>query len=110
MHLFTVDKINYCGLNQKKKEKSVGVRIIAIQTGTIRQMNWEAHSPSSERAPPPNVLLLSTNSLCVCLCIILFTLFKRCVNLMCLIRLCVWYNLFKKKEKKEKSELGCTKF
>ena len=34
--LFTVDKVNYCGLNQKKKkEKNADARIIAIQTDTI---------------------------------------------------------------------------
>ena len=40
--LFTVDKLNYCGLNKKKKEekntvKNVDARIIAIQTSTKRQ-------------------------------------------------------------------------
>ena len=39
--LFTVDKVNYCGLNQKKKKKrktqlqNVDAGIIAIQTATL---------------------------------------------------------------------------
>ena len=47
--LFTVDKVNYCRLNQKKKKKkrerktqcrNIDARIIAIQTGTIENVRF----------------------------------------------------------------------
>ena len=38
--LFTVDKVNYCGLeNKKKKKKNADASFIAIQTGTTLQRN-----------------------------------------------------------------------
>ena len=43
--LFTVDKVNYCGLNLKKRERktqcrNIDARIIAIQTGTIANVRF----------------------------------------------------------------------
>ena len=102
MHLFTVDKVNYCGLNQKRKRKTQTSESLQSKQALldkwigkcILQVQNEHHLPMCSYSVP-------THSVFVCA--LFYLLYSKDVLTWCVLLDYVFGILYlKKKEKKKK--------